>query len=266
MPVDTPLPQHVITGDGPTTVFLLHGAYGDGRYFDHTRDVLVDAGYRVVVWDCPGYAGTPIPQDSSIDAHAHALADLVAAVGGERNVLLGHSMGGLIAPHAANLIGDRVHGLVLSHTSPGLNTFSPEDQARFIAERIDPIEDGRSVAEYAPELLVSMMREGASGPLVQRVVDVICAMSTDTFKASMRAIVDYDGVPALRSVAVPTLVIAGELDSACPPAGLRRIHELVTDSEYHELSGVGHYGFAEEPEKYERIVIRFLADLTASAH
>lgn len=259
-----PLPHHVIAGEGATTVFLLHGAYGDGRYFEHLRDRLVGAGYRVVIWDCPGYAGTAIPDDSSIESHAAALARLVTTVGGARNVLLGHSMGGIIAPAAANLLGDRVDALVLSHTSPGLGTRTPEEQQQFIAERIDPIEGGQSVGDYAPELLKSMMGQDASGPLVDRVFDVVCAMSTETFKTSMRAIINYKGgVAALGNIAVPTLVIAGENDPACPPEGMRTIHELVPGSRYRETAGVGHYGFAEAPEEYERTVLDFLAGLPA---
>jgi pimeloyl-ACP methyl ester carboxylesterase len=88
------LPDREITGSGELTVFLLHGAYGDGRYFANTRDGLVDNGYRAVVGDCPGYGASPTPADSSIAAHASAAAELIGAVGGERNVLLGHSMGG----------------------------------------------------------------------------------------------------------------------------------------------------------------------------
>jgi pimeloyl-ACP methyl ester carboxylesterase len=252
------LPAHQISGVGEVSVFLLHGAYGDGRYFAPTRDHLVAQGYRVVVWDCPGYGASPPREEATIASHAQAAAELVAAVGGERNVILGHSMGGLIAPLAALHAGDLVEGLILSATSAGLTTRSPEEQARFLAERVDPIENGLSIGQYAPGLLATMMGPGASGPLVDLVVRVVCEMSTDTFKSSMTAIATYDGTEALRNQKVPALLIAGEHDPACPADGMRFMADLLPDGEFHILDGVGHYGFAERPDAYHRLLDDFL--------
>lgn len=254
-----PLPAHEVHGTGDTTIFMLHGAYGDGRYFADTSDYFTSAGYRVIVWHCPGYHGTPVGRGTSIEDHAEAAADLVRAVGTERNVILGHSMGGLIAPAAANLLGDRVHALVLSATMSGLSSLSTEARARFIRERVDPITGGQSIGDYAPALLRSMMGPGASGPLVDRIVEVVCEMPTDVFAASMNAIIDRDGRPALRDVKVPTLLVAGECDTACPPVAVRAMADLVPDSEFQEIAGAGHYLFAERPEDYHQVVLDFLA-------
>lgn len=255
----TTVPDHQVHGDGDTTIFMLHGAYGDGRYFASTSDYFTDAGYRVVVWHCPGYHGSAAPRGTSIEAHAEAAADLVLHTGTTRNVLLGHSMGGLIAPAAANLLGDRAHGLILSASTAGLASRSKADQERFIAERIDPITDGKSIGDYAPDLLRSMMGPGASGPLVDRVVEVVCEMPTDVFLSSMKAIIERDGIPTLRAVTVPTLLIAGEHDTACPPATMELMANLVSDSEFHTISGVGHYPFAERPDAYHSLILDFLS-------
>ncbi len=61
----TDLPVYRTRGEGETSVFLLHGAYGDGRYFDDLANSLVDAGYRVIDWDCPGY-GESAPASPAI--------------------------------------------------------------------------------------------------------------------------------------------------------------------------------------------------------
>ena len=255
-----PLPAHEISGSGELTLFMFHGAYGDGRYFADARDRLVARGHRVVVWHCPGYGGSPGLSEATIESFGVAAADLIEATGGERNVLLGHSMGGLIAPRAALLAADRVDGLVLSSTSAGLNTRTAEEQATFMAERVDPITAGMSVGEYAPELLKTMIGPDSSGPLVDLVMSVVCEMSTETFKLSMAAIASYaDGVETLQKQTVPALLIAGALDPACPPDGMRYIAEVLPDAEYAEIAGTGHYGFAERPVEYHRLIEEFLA-------
>ncbi|MCW2093055.1 UNVERIFIED_ORG: pimeloyl-ACP methyl ester carboxylesterase [Rhodococcus erythropolis] len=253
------LPRHRIDGDGDTTVFMFHGAYGDGRYFGNTGDYLVSAGYRVVVWDCPGYAGSVVEYGTAITDHAKAAADLVRAVGSQSNILLGHSMGGMIAPAAAALLGDSAQAVVLSATSSGLQTRNPEARQSFIDERVTPISQGKTIGEYAPGLLATMMGPGAAGPLVDRVIEVVTEMPSEVFLSSMDAIIAYDGMPALRELTVPTLLLAGEFDTACPPADMALMAERIPDSEMQVLAGVGHYPFAEAPDSYHEILLDFLS-------
>lgn len=257
MTTTSTLAQHTITGDGDTTVYLLHGAYGGGAYFEHTASRLAEAGYRAIYWDAPGYGGTELPADPTIPTYAEYLRALIEATGSATNVVLGHSMGALISPLAC---GDHpmVRALILSGASAGFASRTPEDQERYLAERLAPIENGASVAEYAGPLIATMMGPGASGPLVDKVREVILAMRTETLAASIRAIVGYDSRPALGAITVPTLLLAGTEDTACPVAGMRRISEMVADSQLHVLEGVGHYGFAERPDEYLGHVFSFL--------
>ncbi len=253
----TQLPEYKVIGNGGTTVFLLHGAYGDGSYFENTAKVLAGDGYRVVVWNCPGYGNSPAPVDASIEAFAAAASTLVKAEATTINVVLGHSMGGLIGPRLAN-IEPLVDGLVLSAASAGFASRTPEDQKRYLAERLQPIEEGQSVAEYVRPLLKSMMGPGAQGQLVDHVFEVILAMKTETFANSIRAISAYDGRQALKDVAVPTLLLSGTADTACPVGGMRKMAEVIDDSRIYEMEGVGHYGFAERPDEYHAELLKFL--------
>ncbi|MGX1856665.1 alpha/beta fold hydrolase [Dietzia sp. NPDC055340] len=257
----TTLPHFREAGEGETTVFLLHGAYGDGRYFRRLQDHLADGGRRVVAWDCPGYGVSASPASATVEGFADAAIGMIDALGTSRNVVLGHSMGSLIAPLAVNATSRTVSGVVLSAASAGFKARTAEDQDRFLHERLDPIRQGMTVAEYAPKLLRKMMGPGAAGKDVDLVVQVISEMDTDVFERSLTALTKYDGRPALRELAVPTLLIAGECDTACPPAGMRVIDDLVADSRFHELSGVGHYGFAEDFDRYSALVDQFLAEV-----
>ena len=85
-------------GRGKVTVFLLHGIYGSKEYWRPQTERLVARGYRVVAWDAPGYGLSPLPDPFTFDVVAEAGAQLVRALGSERNVFHGHSMGGQITP------------------------------------------------------------------------------------------------------------------------------------------------------------------------
>jgi pimeloyl-ACP methyl ester carboxylesterase len=251
------IPSHTIQGSGKTTIFLLHGAYGDGRYFSELAKQLCQFNYRVVVWDCPGYGQSARLPEATIEYFAEAAIRLVEHTKTETNVLLGHSMGALIGPRVATL-SDHLDALILSAGSKGFVARPPEDQARYLQERLAPIEQGMSVSEYALPLIRHMMADGASGQLVDHVVDVILDMKTQTFADSIKAISTYDSRPSLNAITIPTLLIAGAEDPACTAAGMREMSQMIADSEFHILDGSGHYGFAERPREYLSIVLGFL--------
>lgn len=259
------LPFYRERGESSTTIFLFHGAYGDGRYFDKLAEHFADLGYRTVTWDCPGYGESPVLETSTIETYADAATNLVDELGTERNVLLGHSMGALVAPRVAAQAKANIVGVILSAATAGFKTRTPEEQAKFLEERLDPIRNGMAVSEYAPGLLKVMMGPGASGPEVDKVVRVVSEMETETFERSLTAITLYDGREALRNLKVPTLLVAGEYDTACPPAGMRVIHDLVADSTYVEIPGIGHYGFAEDFENYTKPIEQFLSQVAGLA-
>lgn len=262
-----PLPDYEVHGTGETTLFLLHGAYGDRGYFDDAIARWTAAGLRVVAWTCPGYAeGVEVPDGYGVPLLAEYAARMVLEERTSRNVLLGHSMGALIGPRVPALVGDALDGLILSAGSPGFVNRSAEDKEKYLAERVKPIiEDGLSVAEYAVGLLRTMMAPGASGPLVDRVIEVVTAMKTESFVASMRAITEYNSVPSLQALRIPTLMLPGESDPACTPAGMQRMRDLAPRGEYHEIAGAGHYAFAEKPDEYNEVTTAFITRVTKEA-
>lgn len=252
------LPVYRSRGSGNTTVFLLHGAYGDGRYFNDLADSLADAGYRVIDWDAPGYGESLAVEPATIETFADAARAMIQKEGTATNVVLGHSMGSLIGPRLTNL-EDKVDGLILSAGSMGIPNRSPENRALFLEERLAPLERGMTVQEYARPLITHMMAKGASGPLVDYVFDVVLSMRTETFRASLNALTLYNGRPALEALSKPTMMLAGEFDPACSAEGMREMHEVVTHSEFHVLPGVGHYGFAEKPAEFKALVLDWLS-------
>ena len=261
---DGPLPDYVTHGKGSITLFLLHGAYGNREYFADAIERWTGSGFRVVAWNCPGYGPEAVPDDFSVPLLAEYAARMVLKERTESNVLLGHSMGGLVGPRVPGLTGGALDGLILSAASAGFVNRSAEDKERYLAERVKPItEDGLSVAEYAKGLLSTMMAPGAAGPLVERVVDAVTSMKTEAFLASMKAITEYNSIPSLESLRIPTLMLAGEHDPACTPAGMKRMQEMTPGSSYYEVAGAGHYAFAEKPEEYHRVTTEFIEAVSA---
>lgn len=253
------LPDYSVTGHGELTVFLLHGAFGSKVYWQDQIEALVAAGYRVVAWDAPGYGLSPLPQPFDIDVAARALARLIDTAGSERNVLLGHSMGGMIAQQAFDLRADRVHGLVLSATSAAFGRAEGDWQQAFVRDRVAPLDAGKTIADFAPDMLRGMMAPGAGGRGVDRVIDVVSVMRPETFRAAISAIVRFDGRHILPRMQVPVLCIAGGHDlSAAPPAVMEKLAAKLPQSEFVCMADSGHFAWAEQPGAFNRHLLGFL--------
>lgn len=259
------LPDYSVSGESDTTLFMLHGAYGSKEYFRYTIERFVNAGYRVVAADAPGYGISEIPEKTSIVEMAHMTNRLIEAVGTQRNALLGHSMGGMVAQKAADLRPDLISALVLSATAHTFNHSGPEWQAEFLRTRVAPLASGRSIAEYAPDLLRTMMGPGAASPAIDHALYNIRLMRGEAFQKAIAAIALYleDDVPA--RLQMPVLCIAGELDSTCPASVMAQMARLAPRGQFHEMKGVGHYGWGERADEYHGVVEPFLAQALAGA-
>lgn len=252
-------PDYQVAGDGDTTIYLLHGAYGAKDYFRAEIETLVAAGYRVVAWDAPGYGISPLPEGGlRIEGLADAAARLIERTGTARNVVVGHSMGGITAPLVARLAGDRVHGVVISATLATFARKPAQDKITFLEERTAPLKRGVPFKEAAKPVVDGMFSPGSSGPLVDLVKSVALGMRAETFCAAIEAITLYDGEETLRNLAVPTLLIAGEDDKVGRPEGMRELAQVIPNARFACISGAGHYAFAEQPEAFNRALLDFL--------
>ena len=252
------MPDYLVSGEGDVTVYLLHGAYGSKEYWRWTIDALNGAGYRVVAWDAPGYGLSPVPDTFTMPSAAAMLARLVDATATRTNVLLGHSMGGMVAQQYCGDHPGRMAALVLSATAHTWNHSGPEWQQEFLRTRVAPLTQGRAIADYAPALLRAMMGPGAGGPIVEHVLYNVRMMRGDTFPKAIQGIAQYFGEATLARIGVPALCIAGELDITCPSRVMRHMASELPRGEFHEMAGVGHFGWAERPDEYHRVLLDFL--------
>ncbi len=251
------LPDYMVCGDADTTVYLLHGAYGSKEYWRYTAKELCRAGYRVVAWDAPGYGISPLPENMTVPGLAESFNSLVAHTRTRRTVVLGHSMGGMVAQKAYDLAPQSMDALILSATAHTFNHSGPQWQADFLKTRVAPLTSGRSIREYAPEMLKTMMGPGASGPIIDHILYNVQLMDGEGFQAAVRALTRYLEEDVIARVKIPCLCIAGELDTTCPSPVMRKMAQLA-GGEFHEMKGVGHYGWGERPGEYHDKLLDFL--------
>ena len=253
------LPNYSEQGTGDTAVFLLHGVGGGQQAWTQTLPALASHGYRAIAWDAPGYGGSALVKPYTTVELARALHRLIAHVGARRNVVLGHSMGGMIAQETFALEPAQIDGLILFATSPAFGKPGGGWQQQFLQSRFAPLDAGAGMTGLAPELVRGMFALGASKADMAAAVAVMSSVSEATYRAALSAIVSFNRLDKLPHINVPTLCLACELDKNAAPSVMEKMAARIAGAQYSCLPGVGHLGNMEQPHAFNTTVLKFLS-------
>jgi 3-oxoadipate enol-lactonase len=261
--VSTAVELHVEEyGAGDPAIVLVHGFAGSARNFRPQARFLRDR-HRVILFDARGHARSAAPDDAdeyTPDAFVADLKTMVERTGSSRVVVVGISMGAAIALRYALRYPESLVGLVLaSYPPPGdasspswalsladaLDTDGPESAGeryvwgggRFDAESAKWIRQG--FLEHRPHALSATLRRTLAVEPAAR-----------------------DRAEALRSLKIPTLLIAGERDIPSRET-TRVLAELLPNARSVVVPDAGHVANLEKPESFNAALRGFLSEIEA---
>jgi len=251
--------------DRDTAIVLLHGIGGAARIWARQVATFAAAGFEPVALDLPGY-GTR-PPVTALDFEGLA-ADVEAAIdksGLERPVLLGHSMGGMVAQTALRRRLQGYRAAVLACTSPAFGSPDGAFQQKFVAARLGPLDAGQTMADLAPGLVGAMMGPDPDPAGRAHAIDVMGRVPADTYRAAVRCLVTFDERASLAGIRVPVLCLACEKDPNAPAAVMERMAGKIPGARYVCLPGLGHLPNLEAPAAFDGAVFDFLRRAILSA-
>lgn len=238
-----------------STLLFLHGVGGGHAAWDRQIPYFNARGHRALAWDQPGYGDAPLVEPYDF---AQVAAALKRQIGDEPVVLVGHSMGGFVAQEAYARFPALIRGLVLCFTSAAFGGAGSDFARQFVAARVAPLEQGKTMAEIAARLMPSM-RGSRSDPaglaLAERIMGGI---PPETYRRAVHLLTTFDRRAELAAIRVPTLLIAGSDDRVAPAAVMERIAQKVPGAEYQLLEGCGHLGPMDQPDQFNETLAGFL--------
>lgn len=247
-------------GADPALV-LLHGIGSGAASWVHQLEAL-STRFRVIAWDAPGYgrstalAGTaPAAAD-----YAQALASFLDALRVDRLVLVGHSLGALIATRFAAAQPGRVRGLVLLNPARGYRNAPPEVRKQKLDDRLEAMAR-LGPAGHARERVASLVGPGASQAARDLIVWNGSRLDSAGYAQAARMLADGDLADDARRVTGRVLVACGSEDRVTPESGCREIAAAFARAEYRSLPGLGHASYIENPTAVDDAIAAFAQSL-----
>jgi pimeloyl-ACP methyl ester carboxylesterase len=237
------------------SILLLPGLACDQALFHHQAAPLAEG------------ARLHISRAHAQEATLPAMATRLLAEHPGRHVLVGCSMGGMLAMELHRQAPDRIEAIALLGTTPRPDTpellkLRSEACALFAAGRMDEVLRANVLFAFHPH--------GARRPgLVQDYLTMIRRAGPEQLIAQNRAVMArIDSRPHLRNMRCPVLVACGEADQLTPPDVSREMVALLTGSARAQLEivpGAGHMLTMEQPERVTKLLLEWLAALTGFA-
>jgi len=232
-------------------VLYVHGTGCNGRVWEEHMAAIAGAHTPVAI-DLPGHGRSSGRGFRGMADYAHVVMELGRALGWDRFVVAGHSLGGGVALSAALYHPERLSGILLVDTGARL--------------RVNPdlLRAARAAADGQP--LPPMDRSwGFAANTPQSVVDALDAVTAgiDPRVTHTDWIADdsFDVMSRLRDIRVPALAVCGAEDRLTPVKYHRYLEEHIPGCRLAIIDGGGHWAFREQPAAFNSIARSFLDSL-----
>ncbi len=249
-----------VRGQGPAILFV-HGYPLDHTIWEHQLAHL--DGWMRIAPDLRGMGQSDAPDlGYSMATYAEDLLALLTALGVERTVLCGLSMGGYVALEMVRRAPKRIRSLILMDTRADADSAdgrrardaaaaqAREGGAEAIAAAMLPRMLARTAPEEAPALVERVRRMMEATP-VAGILGAITAMRDRPDSTGVLATLPGDA----------SLVLVGEDDQLTPPPLARALADALPGGRLAIIAGAGHLPPLERPEATTLLLAEFLAGL-----
>ncbi|MGQ0682580.1 alpha/beta fold hydrolase [Bradyrhizobium sp.] len=238
--------HYEIHGSGPALI-LTHG-YSSTSGMWQGQIAALSQHYKLVLWDMRGHGQSDYPEDAAAYSEALTVADIAAlldAVGAERAVVGGLSLGGYMSLAFYRSHPERVRALLIIDTGPGFkkddardawNKRAHETAARFDREGLAVLKSMSAERANVSHRDASGLARAARGMLTQR---------------------DAGVMETLPSIKVPSLVVVGADDTPFLAAS-DYMAAKIPGAEKVVIPAAGHAANIDQPEAFNEAVLSFL--------
>lgn len=236
--IDGAMVHYEVLGKG-RPVFFLHGWVGSWKYWIPSMQI-ASTSYRAYALDLWGFGETAHNRPAyDLDRQADLLRAFLDEMGIGRVALVGHGLGGLVALNFARRWQEHLDRMLLvtcpmkyESVSARLWTAQPGELVDWLADR-------------SPESTVALS-------------DTM-RMDSQAVAVSLAGLRANDQFEEARQVLQPCLFVYGQNDPVVAPPPPERQLDVPHSTHTITLEGSGHFPMLDEPQRFNRLLIDFLA-------
>lgn len=265
MSADTFQTAYGDTGGDKPPVVLIHGV-GLSQEMWAAQKVVLSRSYRVVTLDMLGHGGSPAPAaDAGLDDYANQVLGLLDHLGIPEAILIGFSMGALVARAFALRYPARVVGLILLN---GVFDRSAEVRAT-IQDRVEEVRlaGPGANAQAAIERWFTAEFRAAQAGYIDQLRAQLAGNDHHGYLTSYGLFASQDnfGEARLGEIEAPTLVATGEFDVGSTPAMAHALAARIPGATAVVIPDARHMMPVEMPEETNALLLDYLDMITHAA-
>lgn len=242
--------------DGPVIVFL-HGYTDSHRSFDLLRPYMPDA-YRVIALTARGHGRSDKPdatyETTDMAGDVKAFLD---ALGIERAIIAGHSMGAAVTLQFAAEYPERTAGIIL------MGAFASYQDKPAVIELAETVAAFQEHVD--PEFVLAFQESTFAEMIPQRFLDTVVSESLRCPAFVWQRALKGQLGAAIHSAALrcqaPALLIRGDMDAFVPHGDQLFLREVLPSARLFTMNGVGHTPHWERPAETAALIQAFSAEL-----
>lgn len=244
-------------GVGSAPLVLLHGLGSSGDDWFLQLPAFAPY-YACVTVDLRGHGLSEKPKGRySMALFAADVAALLRALELPPAHILGLSLGGMVAQQLALAQPQVVRSLVLMNTLPGLWP-PPHQIVRMGLRRLTPPWRTPDMALVARRVAGDLFPDPTAGFFRDQAAARIAANDPVAYRRATMAVAGFWPGPALKRIACPTLIIAGEGDRVVPGLYQARLRKALPHAGFVPIPGAGHACNIDRPDVVNAAVLEFL--------
>jgi len=214
---------------------------------------------RCIALDLRGFGESSVAPPYSMDQYADDVAAFMDALGIERAVVCGLSMGGYIAFAMWRRHRSRIQALVLADTKASADSEEGREKRRAMAQ-LARERGTTAVADATITGMVGKHTRETSPQIVDVVYRILAKAPVAGVVGALEAMREReDSTATLATIDVLTLIIVGEDDVLTPVSDAEAMHRAIYGSRLHVLARAGHVSNVERPSAFNHVLSEFIA-------
>ncbi|EPQ5227812.1 alpha/beta fold hydrolase [Providencia stuartii] len=247
-------------------VVLLHGiSSGSASWVSQLASSSLTDHYQLFSWDAPGYSGSSALNTQTPTAidYAKALKAFIDGLELQQVVLVGHSLGALMASAFASQYPQQVKGLFLANPAQGYATKSPEQQNAVYEQRRDIVFNS-GIESYAQNRAAALLSPSATSEKIDWVRQNMKKLNPQGFLAAAWMLAYDDIYLYLKDYNGPIEMLVGADDTITPPPQVERLAQQ-KNCPYFLINQAGHASYLDAPDTFNHHLQQFLETVYCQA-